>query len=95
MKFIAVNEKCTGDNINRGVGVAEIEGTEFYSGKEYDKHIPTVKKIFDEGRKSPANSVYGIAVDGDAEFGHRYRISAIRITYFGIFRKPSHQHALI
>ncbi|MCL1947262.1 MAG: hypothetical protein FWF51_08975, partial [Chitinivibrionia bacterium] len=67
--YISVNEKCTGDNINRGVGVAEIEGTEFYSGKEYDKHIPTVKKIFDEGRKSPASSVYGIAVDGDGDRG--------------------------
>jgi len=41
----------------------------FYSGKEYDKHIPTVKKIFDEGRKSPAGSVYGIAVDGDGDRG--------------------------
>jgi len=68
-KYISVNEKCTGDNINRGVGVAEIEGTEFYSGKEYDKHIPTVKKTFDEGRKSPAGSVYGIAVDGDGDRG--------------------------
>ena len=68
-KFISVNEKCTGDNINRGVGVAEIEGTEFYSGKEYDSHIPTIKKIFDEGRKSPAGSVFGIAVDGDGDRG--------------------------
>jgi phosphoglucosamine mutase len=68
-KYISVNEKCSGDNINRGVGVAEIEGTEFYGGKEYDKHIPTVKKIFDEGRKSPAQSVYGIAVDGDGDRG--------------------------
>jgi phosphoglucosamine mutase len=67
--YISVNEKCTGDNINRGVGVAEIEGTEFYSGKEYDKHIQTVKKIFDEGRKSPAGSVYGIALDGDGDRG--------------------------
>ncbi|MCL2845495.1 MAG: hypothetical protein FWE23_08635 [Chitinivibrionia bacterium] len=69
VKYISVNEKCTGDNINRGVGVAEIEGTEFYSGKEYDKHIPTVKKIFDEGRKSPAGTVYGIACDGDGDRG--------------------------
>jgi len=67
--YICVNEKCTGENINRDVGVAEIEGTEFYSGKEYDKHIPTVKKIFDEGRKSAAGSVYGIAVDGDGDRG--------------------------
>jgi phosphoglucosamine mutase len=67
--YISVNTKCTGDNINRGVGVAEIEGTEFYSGKEYDRHIPTVKKIFDEGRKSSAGSVYGIAVDGDGDRG--------------------------
>jgi len=69
VNYVSVNEKCTGDNINRGVGVAEIEGTEFYSGKEYDKHIPTVKKIFDVGRKSPAGSVYGIAVDGDGDRG--------------------------
>jgi phosphoglucosamine mutase len=67
--YISVNEKCTGGNINRGVGVAEIEGTEFYPGNEYGKHIPTVKKIFDEGRKSPAGSVYGIAVDGDGDRG--------------------------
>jgi phosphomannomutase len=69
VNYISVNEKCTGDNINRGVGVAEIEGTEFYSGKEYDKHIPTVKKIFDAGRKSPAGIVYGIALDGDGDRG--------------------------
>ncbi|MDR0303882.1 MAG: hypothetical protein LBH98_03805 [Chitinispirillales bacterium] len=68
-KYVSVNEKCVGDNINRGVGVAEIEGTEFYSGKEYDKHILTVKKIFDEGRKSPAQSVFAIAVDGDGDRG--------------------------
>jgi phosphoglucosamine mutase len=67
--YISVNEKCTGSNINRDVGVAEIEGTSFYSGNEYDKHIPTVKKIFDEGRKSAAGSVYGIAVDGDGDRG--------------------------
>jgi len=67
--YISVNAQCTGDNINRGVGVAEIEGTEFYSGKEYGKHIPTVKKIFDEGRKAPEGSVYGIAVDGDGDRG--------------------------
>ncbi|MDR0442537.1 MAG: hypothetical protein LBH44_03925 [Treponema sp.] len=67
--FISVNTQCTGGNINRGVGVAEIEGTELYSGKEYGKHIPTVKKIFDEGRKSPEGSVYGIALDGDGDRG--------------------------
>jgi len=67
--YISVNETCTGSNINRGVGVAEIEGTEFYSGIEYDKHIPTVKKVFDEGRKSPEGSVYGIALDGDGDRG--------------------------
>jgi phosphoglucosamine mutase len=67
--YISVNEKPTGSNINRSVGVAEIEGTEFYSGNEYDKHIPTVKKIFDEGRKAPEGSVYGIAVDGDGDRG--------------------------
>jgi phosphoglucosamine mutase len=67
--YISVNEKCTGDNINRNVGVAEIEGTEYYCGKEYDKHIPTVKKIFDEGRKASGNDVYGIALDGDGDRG--------------------------
>ena len=67
--YISVNEKCTGSNINRGVGVAEIEGTEYYSGKDYAKHIPTVKKIFEEGRKSSAGSVFGIAVDGDGDRG--------------------------
>jgi phosphomannomutase len=67
--YISVNEKPTGSNINRGVGVAEIEGTEYYSGNEYGRHIPTVKKIFDEGRKAPEGSVYGIAVDGDGDRG--------------------------
>ncbi|MCL2264819.1 MAG: hypothetical protein FWC22_02145 [Treponema sp.] len=67
--FISVNEKCTGDNINRGVGVAEIEGTEYYSGRDYDKHILTVKKIFDEGRKSSRERIFGIAVDGDGDRG--------------------------
>jgi phosphoglucosamine mutase len=67
--YISVNEKCTGDNINRGSGVAEIEGTEIFWGKEYGKHIPAVKRIFDEGRKSPAGSVYGITLDGDGDRG--------------------------
>jgi len=83
--YISVNKQCTGENINRGVGVAEIEGTEFYSGKEYDKYIPTIKKIFDEGRKPPEGSggaagdavgdafgdaaVFGIALDGDGDRG--------------------------
>jgi phosphoglucosamine mutase len=70
VNYSCINTQCTGDNINRGVGIAEIEGTEFYSGKEYDKHISTVKKIFDEGRKSTSGkSVYGIAVDGDGDRG--------------------------
>ena len=67
--YISVNEKCTGANINRNVGVAEIEGTEYYSGQEYDRFIPTVKKIFAAGRMSPAGSVYGIALDGDGDRG--------------------------
>jgi len=67
--YISVNEKCTGDNINRGVGVAEIEGTEIFYGKDYSKHIPTVKKIFDEGRKSGEGSVFAIALDGDGDRG--------------------------
>lgn len=68
--YICVNEKCTGDNINRGVGVAEIEGTEFYSGKEdIDKYIPVVRKTFKVGRKSPESCVFGIAVDGDGDRG--------------------------
>jgi len=67
--YISVNEKCTGDNINRGAGVAEIEGIDYFRGKDYSKHIPTVKKIFDEGRKSKEGSVYGIALDGDGDRG--------------------------
>jgi phosphoglucosamine mutase len=67
--YISVNEKRTGSNINRGAGVAEIEGAEFFSGNEYGRHIPAVKKIFDEGRKTPEGSVYGIAVDGDGDRG--------------------------
>jgi len=66
--YFCVNEKCTGSNINSGCGVAEIEGTEYFSGKEYSKHIPAVKKIFDEGRRSE-DSVYGIVVDGDGDRG--------------------------
>jgi len=67
-RYFCVNEKCKGDNINRGCGVAEIEGTEYFSGKEYLKYIPSVKKIFDEGRRS-SNRVYGIVVDGDCDRG--------------------------
>ena len=67
--YVSVNTECTGDNINRGVGVAEIEGTEFYSGGDYAGHIPTVRKIFDLGRKSPEGSVFGIALDGDGDRG--------------------------
>ena len=67
INFLCVNEKCTGDNINRNVGVAEIEGTEFFSGEEYDKHIPTIKIIFDEGRNNGCQ--YGIVVDGDGDRG--------------------------
>jgi phosphoglucosamine mutase len=67
--YISVNEKCTGDNINRDVGVAEIEGTEFFAGGEYARHIPTVRRVFDEGRKSAEGSVYGIALDGDGDRG--------------------------
>ncbi|MCL2255188.1 MAG: hypothetical protein FWC09_12165, partial [Lachnospiraceae bacterium] len=67
--YISVNEKCTGENINRGVGVAEIEGTEYFCGTEYDKHIAVIKKIFDEGRKDASRSVYGIALDGDGDRG--------------------------
>ena len=67
--YISVNEKCTGDNINRGVGVAEIEGTEFFAGGEYGRHIPTVQRVFDAGRKSPPGSAYGIALDGDGDRG--------------------------
>jgi phosphoglucosamine mutase len=67
--YVCVNPACTGDNINRGVGVAEIEGTEFYPGGGYETYIPTVKAIFDEGRKSPGGGAYGIAVDGDGDRG--------------------------
>jgi len=67
--FLSVNPQCTGDNINRGVGVAEIEGTEIFYGKDYSKQIPTIKKIFDEGRKFAEGSVFGIAVDGDGDRG--------------------------
>jgi phosphoglucosamine mutase len=67
--YISVNEKCTGDNINRGVGVADIEGTEFFAGGEYERHIPTIQKVFDEGRKSLPGSVYGVALDGDGDRG--------------------------
>ena len=67
--YVSVNEECTGYNINRGVGVAEVEGTESYSGKEYDNHIPMVRKIFDTGRSSPIGAVYGIVVDGDGDRG--------------------------
>ncbi|MCL2276506.1 MAG: hypothetical protein FWC21_01275 [Treponema sp.] len=68
-RYISVNEKSDGGNINRGCGVAEIEGTEYFKGIDYSKHINTIKKIFDEGRKSSDNDVYGIAVDGDGDRG--------------------------
>jgi phosphoglucosamine mutase len=67
--YISVNEKPTGSNINRGVGVAEIEGTEYFSADGYEKFIPTVKKMFDEGRAKPEGSVYGLVCDGDGDRG--------------------------
>jgi len=67
--YVCVNGACTGENINRGVGVAEVEGTERYLGAKYDQHIPTVKQIFDAGRKSPAGTVFGVVVDGDGDRG--------------------------
>jgi phosphoglucosamine mutase len=67
--YISVNEKCTGDNINRNVGVAEIEGTEYFAGSDYAKFIPTVQKVFDEGRRLPEGTVCGLALDGDGDRG--------------------------
>ena len=67
--YFSVNEKCTGDNINRGAGVAEIEGIECFSGNDYLKHIQIIKKMFDKGRKSKNGAVYGIVLDGDGDRG--------------------------
>jgi phosphoglucosamine mutase len=63
------NETPTGANINRGCGVAEIEGTERFEGGEYNVHIPFVKELFDKGRVNEAGKVYGIALDGDGDRG--------------------------
>ena len=67
--YTSVNEQPKGSNINRSCGVAEIEGTEFFDGKEYETFIPTVKEIFDRGRKNGAGKTWGIVLDGDGDRG--------------------------
>lgn len=67
--YTSVNEEPKGSNINRSCGVAEIEGTEYFDGKEYDTFIPSVKEIFDRGRENDAGKTWGIVLDGDGDRG--------------------------
>jgi phosphoglucosamine mutase len=69
VSYTSKNETPSGDNINRACGVAEIEGTEFFAGSDYDAHIPFVQEIFDRGRAQSSNTVWGIPLDGDGDRG--------------------------
>lgn len=67
IKYTSANEIPTGSNINKNCGVAEIEGTEFFSADGYDGYVPFVKELFDRGREEEAGNVFGMALDGDGD----------------------------
>ncbi|MBN1981793.1 MAG: hypothetical protein JW795_09690 [Chitinivibrionales bacterium] len=69
LAFVSVNEKPTGDNINKNCGVAELEGHDHFKAAAYETATPFIRKIFDTGRKNSAGSVFGIALDGDGDRG--------------------------
>ncbi|GEM_PF-636936 len=69
ISFVTKNEVPNGANINRHCGVAEIEGTECFYPQDLETHTPFIREIFMTGRKSAANSTFGIALDGDGDRG--------------------------
>ena len=69
MPWTTKNDVPSGANINRGCGVAEIEGTDLFAGSAYGSHIPFVKELFDKGRANVGDRVFGISLDGDGDRG--------------------------
>jgi phosphoglucosamine mutase len=69
VRYTTKNEPPSGANINRGCGVAEIEGAERFEGRGYGGYIPFVQELFDLGRRCDAGTVYGLSLDGDGDRG--------------------------
>ena len=73
-----VNCLPLGDNINRGGGVAELEGKEFITGSDTGDvaELPVVREVFRIGREQAVSSgftsqaVYGLVNDGDGDRGY-------------------------
>jgi len=68
LNFISIDPAPKGYNINKGCGVAEIEGHGTFFRNEYNNSNTLVKKMFDLGCKS-SDPIYGIALDGDGDRG--------------------------
>ena len=68
-----VNAEPTGDNINQGGGVAELEGTARYDGRvdeaAFADYLPSIRAMFEQGRSSD-KPVFGLAFDGDGDRGY-------------------------
>ncbi len=71
--FRMVNAEPTGDNINQGGGVAELEGTDRIEGRVerdvFAGYLPSIRATFEEGR-SASKPVFGIVFDGDGDRGY-------------------------
>lgn len=72
-----VNTNPLGHNINKGGGVAELEGVPFFDGKSSrnnrknkDGFLPVVVEIMKAGRKNPNKLVVGLVNDGDGDRGY-------------------------
>ncbi len=68
-----INAEPTGDNINQGGGVAELEEIDRIEGR-VDQHtfadyLFSVRTMFEEGRSS-SKPVFGIVFDGDGDRGY-------------------------
>lgn len=74
IEYISVNTNPLGHNINKGGGVAELEGTAFFQGESYLKngtgHFLTLDKMFEIGRKQPELFLCAIVNDGDGDRGY-------------------------
>lgn len=68
LTYLCVNETPCGSNINRACGVAEVEGQEEFTSKDYDGALTVIKTVFDKGREL-SKPVYGIVLDGDGDRG--------------------------
>ncbi|GAB6089039.1 hypothetical protein [Spirochaeta dissipatitropha] len=60
-----VNGRADGGNINEACGVAEIEGTDFFTAEDYTRSIAVVQRVFDIGRSE--GNCWGIVLDGDGD----------------------------